>query len=394
MFDTQPDIRHDRPDYFGPGRDVACADMVGMGNESASGADELRLRAAVRLVDVAALGARPTRVARVHGGKSDAREDGLVAEERAQLEERPGVQRRALGLANRYPVTDAAEVFNGNTASGVFGFAYDRLADPVIRVSVESSLPPSERAQVTFGGLGAAGLKAGTKPGDARAVREGRLARVDFAVGVDREVADAEVDAEPAFRIDGRAVGHIDSHEEEELALAVDEVGLPPGAIQSSAMVGADGARHDDAAVQSEQAHAVEAVLERVDPLVVGDGAERLERAALGLVTAIDLADLGDRAHGVLCGESEAVPQLAIVGALQGDLVGASGLEGALGEPRAGFVHAAHRREQTVPLLRRDEQLHGRDELHTHRRSTAMTTHKETALPPRPEGRGFRAEER
>jgi hypothetical protein len=105
MFDTQPDSRHDRADYWAPGCDVARADMVGMSNESAPGADELRLRAAVRLVDVAAFGTRSTCIARVHGHKSDAREDGLVGEERTQLEERPRVQRRALGLNAKHKET-------------------------------------------------------------------------------------------------------------------------------------------------------------------------------------------------------------------------------------------------------------------------------------------------
>jgi hypothetical protein len=100
MLDTQPDIRSDRADYWAPGCDVARADMVGMSNEPAPGAGEDRLRAAIRFVDIAALGARSARVARVHGHKSDAREDGLVGEKRTQLEERPRMQRRAISLAN------------------------------------------------------------------------------------------------------------------------------------------------------------------------------------------------------------------------------------------------------------------------------------------------------
>src|SRR5271154_6193058 len=111
MIDTQPNSRNDRPVYYGPGCDVARAYPVGMRGKAAPGADKLRLRAAVRLVDVAALRARSARVARVHGHKSDAREQRLVGEKPAQLEERPRVQRRALSLANRYPIANAREVF-------------------------------------------------------------------------------------------------------------------------------------------------------------------------------------------------------------------------------------------------------------------------------------------
>ena len=52
MFDTQPGIRHDRPDYFGPGRDVACADMVGMGFFNHLGGALLGLAKGVILVSV------------------------------------------------------------------------------------------------------------------------------------------------------------------------------------------------------------------------------------------------------------------------------------------------------------------------------------------------------
>src|ERR1700722_17638841 len=99
MLDTQPDSRSYRPDYFGPGCDVASADMVGMTRKPAPGADELRLGATVRPVDVAARWTCSTRVARIHGDNGHAIERGLVRQERAQLEERPAVQRRSLSLA-------------------------------------------------------------------------------------------------------------------------------------------------------------------------------------------------------------------------------------------------------------------------------------------------------
>ena len=86
-------------------------------------------------------------------------------------------------------------------------------------------------------------------------------------------------------------------------------------------MVVADRAWHDDATVEREQAHAVQAALERVKPLVVGDGAMRPEDAALALVAAVDLADLRDGAYRVLGREAEAVAQLTVMGALEADPV-------------------------------------------------------------------------
>src|SRR5208282_1211244 len=333
MLDTQPDSRSDRPDYFGPGCDVASADMIGVGRKTAPGADELRLRAAVRLVDVAALGARSARVARVHCDKGDARKRGLVAEERTQLEERPRMQRRSLSLSNRYPIADAIEVFNGDAAAGVFGLANDRLADDVIRVCVKVALPPSELSEMTFGALGTSGLKSGAELGDAGASGQSGLAGVGCAVRVHGEVANAEVDAKPSIRIDGRTVGYLDGHEQVELALAVHEVGLTANSLKASSMVRADSARHDDAPVEREKADAIETVLECVDPLVVRDGPVRLEARALRFVSLVDLADLRDGSHRVLGREPELVAHRPVMQALQDDLVGALRRERQAREP-------------------------------------------------------------
>ena len=81
----------------------------------------------VGLVDVAALRAFPRRVARVHQRHRDPGDGGLVGDELAELTEAPGVRVRALSLANRYPVADAAKVLELDPAPGVFGFADQAL---------------------------------------------------------------------------------------------------------------------------------------------------------------------------------------------------------------------------------------------------------------------------
>ena len=237
-----------------PGCDVAGADIVGVRSIAAPGANELRLRAAVRFVDISALRARAARVARVHGHKGHAGERGLVSEERAQLSERPTMQTRPLGLPNGYPVANPSQIFYCDAATGVFGFTNDGFANHVIRVGVESLLPPAELAKVALGRLGSCGLKSRPKLGNAGSNSEGLLSGMRISVRVDGEIADTEVDAKPAFGIDGAPIGHVDGYEKEELALAVDEVGLSADAFESSAMVRADGARHDNAAIKREKA--------------------------------------------------------------------------------------------------------------------------------------------
>lgn len=374
LLDTQPDSRSDRADYWAPGCDVERAYPIGMRGKTAPGADELGLRSPTRLVDASAFWtwARSARVARVHRHEGHAGEQGLVGEERAQLCERPGMQSAPLSLSNRYPVADPRQFFDGDAASGVSGLADDVLADAMILVGVEALLPPSELSKVPPRASCPSALKAGAELADARAHRQGLLAGVLLPVGVDSEVADAEVHAEPALRIDGAAVGDVHRHVEVELALAVNEVGLAPYALESPTVVGADGARNDNAPVEREKTHAVEAILEGVEALVVGDGTVLAEARELALVALVDLADLRDGADGVLRREAEAVADLVVEEPLELDLVGRLEREGLLGQPRAGLVDALHRSEQASALRFVHEQLHGSDELHEHVRSTPM----------------------
>ena len=91
MLDTQPDIRYGRPVYFGPGCDVAGADVVSVIRKTAPCADELGLTPPVRLVDGATLGTSLARVSGVNSFYSHAFGEGLVADERPKLPECPRV---------------------------------------------------------------------------------------------------------------------------------------------------------------------------------------------------------------------------------------------------------------------------------------------------------------
>ena len=364
--------RRDRPGYSSPGCDVAGANPIGVGRKTTARADEIGLRLPIRLVDATALRARSARVARVHCDETHARERGLVRQERTQLEERPRVQRAPLGLPDRYPIADAVEVFDGNAASGALGLTDEMLADAVVGMAVEVLLLSSKLSEVSIRGFRAPVLERLAELGGAVSGGVDGCSRVALSVGVDRDVSDTKIDAEPSLWIDRATLGYFDGNEEKQLALAIDQIGLASNALESPAMVRTDCTGDDDSAVNRKQADAVEPVLEGVDTLVVGDSAMRLEYGQLGLVALVDLADLRDGSNGVLRREAEALSKLPIVEMLQVDLVGAANLESALCKPRTGFVDTSHGGEEPVAFGIVDEQLHGCDELHGHKHITSM----------------------
>ena len=212
--------RDDRRTYGRPACDVDRTDVVGMVDEVARLASKLGLALAVGLGDVAARGASPRGVARIHGHELDACDGGLVAEERAQLKERPSRVHRPLAFSDRCPFADARQVFDGDSASGAFGLCDDLFRDAVVGVGTEAGLLAREFLEVAFRRLGADGLEHAAKTLLALTCGLDGGATVGLAIGVDREVSDTEVDAEPAFWIYRRAVRDLDGHVEKPLALA------------------------------------------------------------------------------------------------------------------------------------------------------------------------------
>ncbi len=383
---------HDRPVYASPGCDVAGADDIGVFRKAAPGADEFGLRAPVRLIDRSTREARPARVARVNKHKNDASETRLVFDECSQLKERPTMQICPLSFPNRYPIANALEVFQSNPAAGVLSLANNRFTDDVICVGVEPLFPTTELFEVPLGALGSARLESGAQLSDATTDREGLLTRMHLSVGIDCDVSDPKVDTEPAFGVDGATIRDFDSHEQVEFSAPIHQIGLPASAFEARLVVGADGARNDYSAIESENRKPIEAVFETVEPLVVRDGTERLEAAKARAIALVDLADLGDEAHDVLGGKTEPLPEFAVVELLKLQLVSGLQLKSLLSKPRAGFVYPAHRGEQTGFLVSRREQFNSCHELHGLRCATPKPAAQlEAAVPPRPEGRGFPA---
>jgi len=101
----------------------------------------------------------------VHQHNSHTGECSLVLDKVAKLAECPGVMLPPLAPANRHPVSDAPEVFQGNTATGVFGLCNKPLADYVVDVAGEAPLFAGAPLEKPSSRPGALPLKPGAEPG-------------------------------------------------------------------------------------------------------------------------------------------------------------------------------------------------------------------------------------
>ena len=122
------------------GCDVDRCVVVGVPNEATPNTFKNRLAAAVFLVDPAARAAHLRRVGGIDFNESHPGLFGFVGQKRAELGERPRVQRGPLGLAKPYPVTDPRQLFDGDAASGAFSLGHDAFGDLVVDVCGEARL--------------------------------------------------------------------------------------------------------------------------------------------------------------------------------------------------------------------------------------------------------------
>ena len=210
-----------------PACDVDRSDVVGVVRETARLATELGLAPAVGLVDVVATRTGARRVAWIDRDNWHTRKCTFVGQERPELEERPSGVHRSLALLDRYPTADTQEILQGDSTAGAFGLGDDVLRNGVVHVGTKTGLVPRETLEMPLGRLGSAGLEIGSQLVHPLAHGFDARAAVVFPVGVHGEIADAEVNTQPIFGIDGCAVGHFHGDVEEPLALAEHEVSLP-----------------------------------------------------------------------------------------------------------------------------------------------------------------------
>ena len=299
---------------------------------------------------------------------------------------------RSLALPNRYPSVEPLEVFKGDPTSGVFGLRHDTLADTMVLDGSKAGLLTRNFLKPTFSTSSATQLKSLPVRGIPLTDSLYLFPRLKLAVGVHRKVADAKIHTKPAIRVNGRAIRDIHGHEKVELAFSVNEVSLSADTFESCSMVGTNSTWNKDSTIQRKDRDPVQAVLECIEPLVIRERTEGIEFGELGLVPLVNFADFANGPHSMLRREPETLSDLVVKEFLKLELIRRPKLECFLSDPRAGFIGTTKRRQKSCLLGFIGQELHGSNQLHIVVRRISKSSTPRRALPPRPEGRGFRAD--
>ena len=307
--------------------------------------------------------------------------------------ETPRMMDATLGPSNRYPITDALEVFQGNTPTGAFGLRNQQFGDDVVNIAGKSRFLLTALLEESLCGLSTLRLEIGPQSGMTMAQAVDLPAGVSIALRVRGNIDDSEVNAKPVFRFIGRRFGDIHDHGEIELAFTADEVNLSANVLQPSRLISAEDNGDKLPALEREDGNAVKAFPGQYS-LVVDDGSAWAEGRLLGLVPLVRFAGLGNSADGQLRRQPELLPDVMVDDLLQTDLVSCSLLKSDLRNNIAGGVEAFHRLDERNGLFGRRLEFDHQCQVH----DSSITQYRQyinrkgrTAIPPRIKTLGFLA---
>jgi hypothetical protein len=259
--------------------------------------------------------------------------------------EGPTMLEATLSLANRNPLADAIEIFEGNPARGVFGFRDQRFAETVVHITSESLFLAPTMLQQPFRSLGAFGLQPRTQPGMSMPQPVHLASSVFLAVRVRSNVDDAEVNSKPIMWVFGFRLRNIGNDGQIKYTIPVEQIGLASQARQTSRLIGADDDRDQFTTSQRQDGDAIQG-FPGENALIIDNGAVWSKGGLDGLVPLVSFADLGNGADGQLSREPKVGANLMIDELLQFDLVGGAFSERNNGDGITGVIEAFHRFEQ------------------------------------------------
>ena len=278
---------------------------------------------------------------RIHNIDRDTCEGSLVFDKTPQLPECPGMLASTLSLSNRYPISDALQIFEDDHLTGVLGFRYQFLGDDMIGIGGESSLFSGESFEMLLCTPGATFLETTPVFGSFPTNLIDGLSAVGLTVTIYGGVDNPKIDTESTHRFDLFGFGNIDHYTEIECSFDKYEVCLTPDSIHAGFVVVTHDNRYESPSFEGQDGDAVKPFPGQ-HSLVIDHRPVLFEFWFDIFVSLIDLDDLGDGPDGHLSREAELLPDIIIDNFLECDFVGASFLESFVCNEITCFVEGSH----------------------------------------------------
>lgn len=366
-------FRNFREHVYGcSGGNIQCRVDVGVGLVATRSTVKLRLALAVGFLAMPTFVTGSGRVTWINSNHGDTEQSSLVLNELAKLGESPSAHLGSLHFAEPSPFTDAAEFFDGDTASGVFGKINEFLADNVIRVRAESGFFVADSFHGAATVLSSSAfVSVGHLPTEASAnamvflpnifnVTSGN--RLPVAGGND--FGNAHIDADKFLDGDRRILWHVNGCQQEEFPLAIDQIALSFNAVESGFLVLAIGHRDYLSSFQCQEADS-RRTLEGHDPFVVGHRAVWLEDWAFFFIPLEAFHGFADSADRHLRTDAKFGAKFGVAEFMDRRLAESLSIESNLGGEGSSSIESLHRFEKHPPLFGIRKKLKLERQFHT-----------------------------
>lgn len=285
----------------------------------------------VRVMDITTLGTGLAGIGGVDHDDRHSRQGRLVGYKGPQLEEAPVVMSCPLPAPNCDSIPDTAQVFQGDTEGVPLRLVHDGLGDAMVGVPLIATLSPPYRLELTLGRTAPFPLQVAPPVSIDAPVPLHRLAGVDGALRVHRQVDNAQVNSEEALGGHNLTLWGVNGLMEKEPALKVDQLRLFCLSRKGNARPRLKG---EAVAIEGDGA------VNFVGMVVDGNGPQGIE-AGQGVapsLVSVGVGHFADGNCGLLARQAKLSPEPVIGSSLEGQPMEYAFLKGDGGEGVAGGI--------------------------------------------------------
>ena len=356
-----------------PTANVHGSVVVCMGNEPTRPTEESILTRTICTFGMPANRTGLRCVVGIDSDQRDTRQFRLVFQERAQLSKRPAMQIVPLGSPNRYPLTNSAKFFDGDSATGAFRFTDNQLAYLMVHVFCKTFFSTRQQTQPPCGATGLLGLKSTALAATAFAHTQDGSACKCSAVRCGCDVDDTEVNPKPTARIEGVIFDNVTDLVQVVFAVTVDQIALALQRLQQLALLIAAYESHALATVHCPDGNLRLWERPGQNAIVVGHRTHTAKGALDFLVQLVGVGYDGDHANGSLRGKSKPLAHFIVCRLLQ--IVGPKGFchPRVTADVVGGFIPSQQRAAKCVRLFLGRLKFDLHNQFHT--RSISLVKH-------------------
>lgn len=295
----------------------------------------------VSLGFISTFGTGPRSSSWIHNLDWDTSQSSLVFNKTSQLPKCPGMLASTMSLSNRYPVSDALQIFEDDHPTGVFGFRYHFLGDDMIDIGGESLFFARKSFEMFLCTPGTTLLECCPVFGPFPTNFINNLSTVGFTITIGCDINNPKIDSKSAHRFDLFRFGDINKNTEIEYSLDEYEICLSTDSIHSWPVIITNDDWNFDTSFEGQYGNLVKSFPPE-DALIINHGSMWFEFRFDRFISFVDLNNFGYGSHRHLSREPELVPNFIVDEGLEFDLVGIFILECDIRDEITCFVEPFH----------------------------------------------------